>query len=147
MSELNKISERIEKAIANFNGSFMSDTKWRKFFNALIEQEICVKEFNLKYMSDETIRQGSGVLFESKYEQRFRDNGFKDPGVGGPALFKEIEWIEFKDNVEFSRHHTNPELSHKKRVQLVKPIKELLESLGKFEYDIDQTSLKLYGYK
>ena len=147
MNELNKISERIEKAIANFNGSFMSDTKWRKFFNALIEQEICLKEFSLKYVRDETIRQGSGVLFESKYEQYFTGNGFKDPGLGGPALFKEIEWIEFKDNIEFSRHHTNPDLSYIKRVQLVEPIKELLESLGQFEYDIDQNSLKLYGYK
>lgn len=133
--------------MANFSGSFMSDTKWRKFFKALIEQKICLKEFDLKYVRDDMVRQGSGVLFEVKYEENFTDNGFKDPGVGGPALFKEIEWIEFKDNIEFCRHHTDSELSYKKRVQHLDAIKNLLDSLGQFEYDTDQNSLRLYGYK
>lgn len=144
MTELNN---KLEKEIAKYSASFMSDSKWRKFFQALIAQKVGVKEFNLKYVGDETVRKGSGYLFEVNYEVTFTDNGFKDPGVGGPALFKEIEWIEFKDNLAFNRRHSDPVLSFEKRIQRVDSIKNLLDALGNFEYDLNRDSIRLYGYK
>ncbi len=147
MDKENKNLARIDRAISKFNSSYMSNTKWKKLFLSFCSCDIPVKEFALKYVGDKTIRKGSGFLFEVDYKVNFSDAGFKDPGIGGPVMFKEIEWIEFVDNLEFRRHHDNPKLAYRQEVQTLDPIENLLTSLGEFEYHRDQSSLRLYAYK
>jgi len=127
MNELGKVGMRIENAINRFDSSFMSNTKWKKLVVALIKNKIDIAEFEIKYVRDNHIHKELGFCFEEPYESNFCDIGLIDGGLtSSPASFKEIEWIDFKDNLQFCRQHNgNSELSHKKRIQYIDEIEKV----------------------
>ncbi|WP_430815153.1 DUF6678 family protein [Carboxylicivirga sp. RSCT41] len=149
MNELEKINNRIDNAIKKFDSSFMSNSKWSKLIHALIDNEIDIAEFEIKYVRTNHIYKELGFCFEESYENNFTKFGLLDGGLtSGPANFKEIEWIEFKDNLVFCRRHNKKaELNYKKRIQYVDIIVDILNSLGSFEYEKNNYRLKIYGYK
>jgi len=148
MTEFDKIGRRIENAINRFESSFMSDSKWRKLINAFIQKRIDIKDFEVKYVRDDYIHIVSGLCFETDYNENFTESGVKDGSWGCPAEFKEIEWIQFKDNISFYRKHLIHLDQRKiKRVQSINKIEALLIGLGVFEYDKFENKTRIYAYR
>ena len=126
--------------------SYMNDTKWIKLLQALenFSNETSVGGVILKFlMSDKTQPHyfSDGVLESEKCT---------GDGWCGPICLKAIEWFFVPAAYEVERYSLYQE--GKKIPSLyvendIIALKNIIDSVGLFEYDIDQNGLKLYGYK
>lgn len=130
--------KKLEKEISE-RSSFMSDTKWFKFFKGIEDKKIKIQSAYIKFLLTDR-------------EFKFHFGGFDETGFGdvselGPFKFKEIEWILIPEKYEVERWNRKEKLASEIILQPLDQIEKMMHSFGQFEYDITEDELKIYGYK
>lgn len=114
--------------MVTLKNSYMSDAKWSKLLKAIEASDVNYIEHKVlvKTLKDDT-------LWSTLLEDYAGNGAYTGDGTAGPIRTKEIEYviIPFESINELSR------------------MKELIESIGRFEYDIDDKNLtiKIVGYR
>lgn len=128
--EENKLAKH-NKAVtrtASKKGSYMSDTKWAKLLYAIWNSECKIFEDNVlaKTLTEEQ-------LLVIRLEDSFGDGRYTADYIAGPIRTKEIEYIIIPFHSKDNLYKT----------------KELIDSLGKYEYDVDEAerTITLFGYR
>jgi len=122
--------------------SCMSNTKWCKLFWAIENNGKCSFPAELKLLWEERTYPFStnpGVDESREYT--------KDSGIQGPVAFRDIEWIYIPSIREVGRYNRDEKLKSKFVHYDLGILKELMDNLGKFEYDFDADGLKIYGFR
>ena len=129
-----------------FSGSYMSDTKWLKFFQALSNEPDLVKKCLIKNVGDELLRE-LALPTKANFEETFYQAGIKDVMPSGPMEFKEIELIKFPHKWETQRTMRDEILSPFRYAQATGRIQATIEKLGKFQMELTEEGLTVYGYR
>lgn len=134
--------QKLDKEIS-IRTSYMNNTKWFKLFDQLKQEKLFFRVAQIKFLISDTATRFSFDQFES---DNFDNSGFGDFG-GGPFNFNEIEWISIPRKPEFERRNRDEILNPKVISRPIDKIEKVMDSIGRFEYDIDEIGLKIYGYK
>ena len=134
--------QKLDKEIST-RTSYMNNTKWFKLFNQLKKEKLFFSVAQIKFVISDT---ATGFSFDQFDSDGFDNSGFGDIG-GGPFNFKEIEWISIPQKAEFERKNRDEKLNPKIISQPIDEIKKAMDLLGRFEYDLDEFELKIYGFK
>lgn len=132
-----QIDREIEKAISRFSQHFMSNSKWVRLIDKLVENNDKVKKILFKKVQKDPI----GELYlneDTTYGFDYWENGFEGHNsLGGWLTFKEIEYIIFPRVIDIDN---NVE-------QDLEQIMKLLTNIGQFDLELNENSLKLTCYK
>jgi len=132
-----QLDSKIQKAISLFSEHFMSNAKWIKLIEKLIENADKVLKIEFKKVQGNQI----GILYLNKdtaFELDYWQNGFEgNNSIGGWLTFKEIEYLIFPKIVD-SKNDIKQDLNQ---------IEELIKTIGQFNLDINDERLKLQCYK
>ncbi|MCI4669039.1 MAG: hypothetical protein MRZ79_12970 [Bacteroidia bacterium] len=125
----------LEKAIGRFSDHFMSNAKWVRLIDKLVEHAHLLKRVEFKKVGKDQI--GTLSLSEdSSFGFDYWTNGFEGHNsLGGWLLYKEIEYLVF------------PQKVYEKGEQDLDEILRILNVTGKFELDVDQDRIKLICYR
>ncbi|WCL51043.1 DUF6678 family protein [Leptospira sp. GIMC2001] len=138
--DISEHEDRIDKLISKiFNHSFMSNSKWKKLFTALDNEDIVLNQINLKLV-DRDIPFLSYMPKSEDLEEFWISEGTNSYNY----FYKEIEWLELTwvgkiegyKSIPFKHYHQDIE----KAIELVKTI-------GSFRYELLSTGLRIYGYE
>jgi hypothetical protein len=126
------------KITEKFFANFMSNAKWKKLIDGLVENAELIKRINFRKVLDEKI----GQLYISAdlcYDFDYWNIGFEGMNsLNGWLLYKEIEWISFP--TEFINDKNNVES------QNIEEIEKVLKKIGKFRISKDSNELKMNCY-
>jgi len=141
----------------------MNNTKWREFFEAIgeniglsLDTPVLVKYLDCDEAVKEVLATG-GIPSEKGILEYWKHP--KDPlqyvqkRFPGWIEYKDIEWLFFPTIVEqdiYTKQTRNSPLLKSGTITIetdISVIKDLLDTIGKLTYDIDEAGLKLYGYK
>lgn len=129
-------NREIEKAVSLFSEHLMSNSKWVRLINKLVENISQIKKIELKKVQSEQIEE----IFldkESTFGFDYWQNGFEGNNSFGEWLtFKEIEYLIFPKIV-----NNEPMI-----VQDLSKIIELIESVGQFAIEATEERIKLICY-
>jgi len=129
-------NREIDKAVSKFSQHLMSNSKWVKLVDKLVENISSISKVEFKKIQSHEI----GVLSLSKDTEfgfDYWQNGFEGHNsLGGWLTFKEIEYLKFP------KHIDKP-----KSIQNLDEIEKIILSVGLFEIEKDQNELKLVCYK
>lgn len=132
-----QIDREIEKSIARFSEHLMSNSKWVRLIDKLVDNSNCIEKIEFKKVQNEQI----GELYleeDTTYGFDYWQNGFEGHNsLGGWLIFKEIEYLIFPKTIR-----TEP----LKEQNLIK-IQELIKSVGQFILDTDEERIKLICYR
>lgn len=135
IQKLNAREDKIRRSMS----SYMNNTKWIKLFTSLEENEIFLPVCYFKFIGEENARKLSTPTKSS-----FDESGIKDVFVTGPFYFNEIEWVEWPGQYEVSRGEgLKPLLKEQNIIKL----KDSIDQIALYKYELNKESLKLYGYK
>ena len=127
----------IEKAISRFSQHLMSNAKWVRLIDKLIENIDQVKKVQFKKVQKDSI----GELYlneDTTFEFDYWENGFEGHNsLGGVLSFKEIEYLVFPRVID-SENNIEQDLEQ---------IMNLITDIGQFDLDLNENSLKLTCYK
>ena len=140
--DLKKYEKRIRNAQLN-KASFMSNSKWRKFFESARSRGLQYHgNVLLKCLrSEEAYPFGLDVWIDEKHP------GYTMDGRYPPLALKEIEWIFIPADYEIERWHRDEKLQPKYIKNDIHALKEMIDELGFYEYDFNINGIKIYGYK
>lgn len=133
------MNEYLDKLIKNkFTASYMSDAKWRKLFTELDVPDLMLNQCYWKFVDCEHEILGWFTKSEELMDKFVGDYG------SGPFAYKRIEWVEIPtvgkpygyENVPFKHWQQN-----------VTEAAEILNRTGKFEFDMTERGLRIYGFK
>ena len=119
---------------------YMNNQKWFKLFRAMEENGMCCRA-ELKLLAGEHIH-----TFTTTPGLHESGKGTRD-GAYGPVLFKEIEWLYIPGKYEVERFNRDEKLQSGYVENTIVEIQQILDAVGKFEYDLDEDGIKIYGYK
>jgi hypothetical protein len=132
-----QIDREIEKAISRFSQHLMSNSKWVRLINKLVENADKVLRIEFKKVQNDQI----GELYlneDTSFGFDYWQNGFEGHNsIGGWLTFKEIEYLVFPKLVSLNN----------KTEQDLETIMELINSVGQFSLDINENRLKLTCYQ
>ena len=134
-----RIEEQLKKLIKRkFSSSFMSNSKWKKFFIALEPLEIAQAYWKFIDLDDE-------FLDIFIYEHNLMDKFIGDCGLYlGPCAYRRIEWLEIP---YMGKNLTTPEIPFLNFQQEISGIMPILNAIGKFEVEITDRGIRVYGHK
>lgn len=136
--KLDKHSDReTEKVISKFSQKLMSNSKWVRLVDKLVENADKIFKIEFKQVHKEQIGE---IYIDEKMEFEFDYwyNGFEGcNSFGGWLTFKEIEYIIFPRVVD----------SSKQIFQDLKSIETLISSVGEFDIEKDSNNIKLNCYR
>ena len=88
------------------------------------------------------------ILGKLTFNESFSKTGTNDNiTFGGPCAFKEIEQIIFPQEWTTDRQMRNQKLEQRIYNQNIENIKNIIDSIGKFETEIYNGNLIIYGYR
>ena len=124
----------IEKAISKFSYHLMSDSKWVKLIEKLIENIDQIFKIEFKKVLDDRI--GEIYLEEdTTFDFDYWINGFEGMNsLKGWILYKEIEYLKF------------PKTTSQGEQNIIN-IKKIIESIGHFDFIENENELILLCYK
>lgn len=132
-----QIDREIERAISKFSEHLMSNSKWVRLIDKLVENIDKVKKVEFKKVHKDLI----GQLYlneDTTFEFDYWENGFEGHNsLGGWLTFKEIEYLTFPRVIDFEN---NVE-------QDLEQIMKLITDVGQFNLDLNDNTLKLTCYK
>jgi len=124
-------TREIEKSISKFSQQFMSNSKWVRLVEAIVDNSQEFKKIQFKKIQSDRI----GELYLNKdsiFEFDYWQTGFEGNNSFGEWLeYKEIELLIF------------PKTLH----QNIFKIQEIIISIGEFYMEINKNELKLLCYK
>lgn len=125
----------IDKIIAQFSQHLMSNSKWIRLINMIVENTYDFKKIQFKKIENANIGElfiNEDSIFESDYWQK----GFEgNNSLGGWLEYKEIEFLIF------------PEIINSKVNQDLLKIEKHIRNIGEFCIEYDDNKLKLICYK
>ncbi|MEZ5728485.1 MAG: DUF6678 family protein [Burkholderiaceae bacterium] len=129
-----------DKAPKPYSRSFMSNAKWRKLFAALNVHSVPLNRCVWKLVGER--EPYAGTLPDAA---RLGPDYVGDCGaLNGPFAFRDIEWLFLPARVGWQRYaHAPTEYLH----QDVARIQALIDGAGRFEYELGEDGLRIYGYK
>ena len=132
-----QIDREIDKEVSRFSEHLMSNSKWVRLINKLVEDIDKIKKIEFKKVREDQIGElylEEGTTFGFDYWQ----NGFEGHNsLGGILGFKEIECLIFPKVVD----------TKNQIVQNLDQIRDIIESIGQFALDIDDNRIKLICYR
>lgn len=128
--------QEIDSSISKFSQPLMSNSKWIKLIDELIENSDKIRKIQFKKVQNDKI--GELYLDENTiYEHDYWQNGFEGSNSFGEWLeYREIEYLIFTKIID-----------SKNNVQNIEEIKLTIEKVGHFYLEIDKNELKLFCYK
>ena len=130
----------LEKEIAKFSYSCMSNAKWRKLFSVIKESNLEMAHCVWKLVGEPEPKNG----FVPDYEQ-LGENYVGDCGaLNGPFEFKSIEWLKLLTRVSYKAYENAPTQF---KTQDLTHLIEQLRSKGSFEIETNSDGITVYGYK
>lgn len=128
--KLIKRNDAVARA-ASKKGSYMSDSKWAKLLQAIWKSECKFFGDNRNPVLAKTLTEEQ--LWVIRLEDYLGDGKYTADYIAGPIRTKEIEYIIIPFQSKDELYKT----------------KELIDSLGKYEYDIDEIerTITLFGYR
>lgn len=138
--ESERYQRNLEKARLSIS-SYMSDTKWIKLFKAIAASNI-----NLSHEKIKILTQADEYPF-SLHLGVDESGKYTTDGTCGPVALKEIEWVFVPAVYEIERYNRDEKLKSEFIQNDIHALKELIDGLGRFEYEFNEDGLKLYGYK
>src|SRR5215831_7349992 len=124
------------KPPAPFSASFMSDGKWRKFFQVTAENAQAIFAATWKLIGDPEPIEGRLPQAEDVWETAV------DGCLGGPIEYKQIEWIDIPRRVAFWPYPNAP-LAY--RSQDVEVLRHALDAVGQFPLESTEIALRIRG--
>ena len=132
-----RIDREIEKSVARFSEHLMSNSKWVRLIDKLVDGSDKIEKIEFKKVQNDRI----GELYLSKdttYGFDYWQNGLEGyNSLGGWLTFKEIEFLIFPKTIK-----TAP-----LKEQTLSIIYELIESVGQFTLEVTNDYIKLICYK
>ena len=132
-----QIDREIEKAVSRFSEHLMSNSKWVRLIDRLVEDADKIKKIKFKKVQKDQI----GELYlkeDTTFGFDYWQNGFEGHNsLGGWLTFKEIEYLIFPKVID----------REAQLEQDLDQIKELIKSVGQFSLDIDDDRIKLICYR
>lgn len=123
----------IDKIIKQkYSSSFMSNSKWVKLIELLVENYKLFDLCNLKLIYDDNIRElliEGNETFDFDYYKDSMEGMVTKPITPGWVLYKEIEWISFpleKSNID--------------------KLQKLINQLGEFRSDLTADYFRVFAY-
>lgn len=140
MQNLNEKYEIYQKRLdkkAHRLASLMNDTKWLKLCEILDASEC--KGLRIKLLSsgeEITLIWGFGCL----------EDGYFDC-ANGAILFKDLHWVFVPKFYEQTRMNRTEKLASNFIPNPLEAVLDAMTKAGKFDYEIDESGLKIYGYR
>ena len=132
-----QIDREIEKAISKFSKHLMSNSKWVRLIDKLVDNCDKIKKVEFKKIQNDLM----GELYlnpDTTFEFDYWQDGFEGHNsLGGCLAFKEIEYLIFPRIIDLE-NNTVQDLEH---------IMKLISSVGEFPIDLDENRLKLICYQ
>jgi len=141
----------------------MNNTKWREFFEAIdenvdipFETPVLVKYLDCEEAVKEELTFGGVIHEDGILEYWIHPNDplqYTQKRFPGWIYFRNIEWLLFPTIFEegvYGKQTRNSPLLKTGTLTIetdILEIKELIDKLGKLDYEIDDEGLKLYGYR
>ena len=133
----NQIEREVEKSVSKFSEHLMSNSKWVKLVNKMVETSDQFKKIQFKKVQCNQI----GEIFineDTTFGFDYWQNGFEGHNsLGGWLTYKEIEFLIFPKVVD---------AEEKIEQNLIKII-DTIESVGQFVIETDNDSIKLICYR
>lgn len=130
----------LENDLKKYSCSFMSNAKWRKLFSVINDRNIPLPSCVWKLVTDKDPQKGFIPDIEQLGDSYVGDCG----ALNGPFSFNTIEWLFLPSKVGH-RHYEKAPVKYS--YQNIEAIKNLIDSVGYFEYEITDEGIKIYGYK
>ena len=130
----------LEKDIAKFSYSCMSNAKWRKLFSVVNESNLEMVNCIWKLVGESEPKNG----FVPDYEQLGEDYVGDCGALNGPFKFKSIEWLRLPTRIA-QKAYENAPLQFK--TQDLTFLIEQLRSMCSFEIEVNSEGITVYGYK
>lgn len=129
------LMKRIEREVSKFSQHLMSNAKWIKLIDHLVENMDEIKKIQFKRIQDDII--GELYLDEnSSFEFDYWNTAFEGiNSFGGWLQYKEIEYLSF------------PKLIDENTQQNLEKISEVIQAIGKFDLETYENELRLICYK
>jgi len=132
-----QIDREIEKAISRFSQHLMSNSKWVRLVNYLVENADQIKKIEFKKVQNDQI----GELYlsnDTTFGFDYWQNGFEgNNSLGGWLTFKEIQYLIFPNIIDEDNNIK----------QDLEQIAELINSIGQFYLEKNEYGLKLICYQ
>ncbi len=130
----------LDKEIAKFSYSCMSNAKWRKLFSVVNESNLELGYCIWKLIGEKEPANGYIPDSEQLGEHYVGDCG----ALNGPFEFKRIEWLKLPSRVEFRPYEKAPVQF---KTQELSGVLEQLDAIGSFEIESTSEGVTIYGYK
>ena len=130
----------LEKDIAKFSCSFMSNAKWRKLFSVVNESNLELSNCVWKLVDESEPIHGFVPVQKELGHDYVGDCG----ALNGPFSFKRIEWLKLPNRIGYKTYKEAPTQF---LTQDLAGTLEQLHSLGRFEIEVDSEGVTIYGYK
>jgi len=117
--------------------SLMNDTKWLKLCEILDTSEC--KGMRVKLLSS-----GEEIALVSGFG-RLQDGYFDC--ANGAILFKDLHWVFVPKFYEQTRMNRTEKLASNFIPNPLEAVLDAMTKAGKFDYEIDESGLKIYGYR
>jgi len=139
MSKAEKYRIKLQQEIDSC-ASFMNATKWKALFSMLKDINPSLVS-QVKLLLDDTIREftipNTNDFINEKYIEEY----------WGVFELKEIEWVLIPFEIISERKNREEQLAPKVKFQNIELLVEKLKTGKKFEYELSELGLKIYGYK
>jgi hypothetical protein len=125
----------IEKAVSEFSQQLMSNSKWIRLIEAIVDNAHQFKKIRFKKIQTDKIGElylNEDSIFEFDYWQTGLEG---NNSFNGWLEYKEIEYLIF------------PKIIDSNNTQNLEQIKLIIEKAGQFYLDGDENELKLICYK
>ncbi|HCN47647.1 MAG TPA: hypothetical protein DIT10_00870 [Chryseobacterium sp.] len=135
MNPNDDLMKSIEKEVSKFSQHLMSNAKWIKLIDHLVNNMDEIKKIQFKRVQDDRI--GELYLDEnSSFEFDYWQTAFEGiNSFGGWLQYKEIEYLSFPEKVD------------SKTEQDLEKISIIIQTIGEFYLESDKNELKLICYK
>ena len=135
------IQERVRRHIRReFPHAYMSNTKWRRMFEALEKSGIEIEQVVLKLIREDepkTCSPPGSYLVDPPHA------AIDNLCPGGPVEFREIEWLEYPAIARFERPNNVPARAVE---QDLDAIESLIRSLGEYPVQRSSDAVRIIGY-
>lgn len=131
------VEREVEKAVSKFSEHFMSNSKWVRLIDKLVEDTDKIKKVKFKKVQSDQLGElylNDSTTFGFDYWQ----NGFEGHNsLGGWLTYKEVEYLVFPKIIDEAA----------KAQQDLERIGEVIKSVGQFVLETSEEQFKLICYR
>ncbi len=147
----NKLNEQfkieLDKLIAQFNYSYMSNSKWKKLFAEILKNRKLIRHCEIYDYINPCVNEIAWYKISKKSYLEVDKEYISEKLITGEysTPYKYIEYIEFlKEWKVYSKYAL---IEPKIEKQDTDEIKKVLSKIGMFEWEEDEKSLRIIAYR